>query len=262
MRRYSEEVKKYIEANVKGRATSELVKMVNSKFGLDFNENRMRAYKKNHKLRSGVSTGWPKGHASKQYPREIKKYIYSNYKGVGNKEMAERLNKIFGTAYTTKQLNAYYKNHKLNSGLTGRFKKGHVPANKGRKGYCPPGCEKGWFKKGRTPLNHKPVGSERKAVDGYILIKTAEPNVWKPKHKVIWEKEHGSIPKSHVLIFLDGDKENICLENLKLVTKAESLIMNREGLRSEEAEYTKTAALIAKVKAAGYEKRKQLEAEG
>ena len=37
--------------------------------------------------------------------------------------------------------------------ITGRFLKGHIPYNKGMKGQCAKGCEKGWFKKGHKPKN-------------------------------------------------------------------------------------------------------------
>ncbi len=46
------------------------------------------------------------------------------------------------------------------------------------KGIVFKGSEKGWFEKGHISKNHKPIGSERINVAGYIEIKTAEPNKW------------------------------------------------------------------------------------
>lgn len=256
MRRYPEEVHKFIAENVQGRTTKELVELVNAKFGPIFTESKMKSYKTNHKLKSGTPCGLPAGRPTELYPEEVKKFIEENHKGVGPKAMAELLNKTFGTNYTREQLKSYYGNHKINSGLTGYFKKGHTPANKGVKGYHTPGCEKGWFKKGQKPLNHKPVGSERIDVDGYTLIKTAEPNIWEPKHKVLWEEKNGKVPEGHVLTFLDGDKRNISLENLALITMAESLEITRSNLRSANPDFTKTGILIAKVKIARSKRKK------
>ena len=41
------------------------------------------------------------------------------------------------------------------------FLPGNVPPNKGRKGYSPPGCEKGWFRTDENPINTRPLYSER-----------------------------------------------------------------------------------------------------
>jgi hypothetical protein len=194
---------------------------------------------------------------SKEYPQEVRKFILKHLQGTGPAKMAELLNKEFGTDYTRSQLKSYYGNHKLNSGTDGRFEKGHVPANKGKKGYHAPGCEKSWFKNGHISMNHRPVGSERiDNKNGYTLIKIAEPNTWVLKHKYIWEAANGPVPDGYVLTFLDGDKRNISLENLELITMAESLEINRSGLRCGNTELTKIGILIAKIKIAGKKKKK------
>ncbi|MDF2889762.1 MAG: hypothetical protein K0R80_129 [Clostridia bacterium] len=251
MKKYSKEVKDFIEENVLGTTTKELIKQVNAKFGTDFTESEMKSYKSNNNLKSGTPLGLPAGRPTELYPEEVKRFIAENHTGIGPKNMAELLNKTFNKNYTTAQMKSYYSNHNINSGLSGYFSKGHTPQNKGQKGYHAPGSEKGWFKKGNIPVNHKPVGSERVDVDGYTLIKTAEPNVWTLKHKVIWEEKNGNVPKGYVLTFLDGNKGNITLENIALITMAESLEMTRSNLRSDNPEFTKTGILIAKVKAAG-----------
>ena len=80
------------------------------------------------------------------------------------------------------------------------IKKGNVPANKGKKQteYMTPEAiaktAKTRFKKGNTPHNHKPVGYQRITQDGYIEVKTEEPNIFKLKHRLVWEKEFGEIP--------------------------------------------------------------------
>lgn len=250
MRRYTEEVRNFIELNVKGKSKHELTELVNEKFGTIFTASKMKCYLNNHKLKSGLTRGYKAGQPSKVYSEEIIDFIKSNYTGVGPKEMSELINKTFNKSYTRSQIRGYYKNHHLDSGIKGQFPKGHISPNKGRKGLYIVGSEKGWFKKGLPPSNLKPVGSERFGKDGYILIKTAEPNVWRPKHKVLWEAMNGKVPSGHVLTFLDGDKLNLDLDNLALITMTESLVLTKSRLRSSNAEYTKTGIIIAKLRIA------------
>lgn len=192
------------------------------------------------------------------YPDEVKKFIEENVKGITSIELTRLLNDRFGTDYGPNHIRAYMKNHKLTNGLNTCFKKGNEPFNKGLKGQCAPGCEKSWFKKGQMPSNHKPIGSERiDSKDGYILIKTAEPRTWRHKHRVIWEQHNGPVPRNHVVIFLDGDKKNLDINNLGLISRSELKIMNQRGLIYDNAEATKTGVMIAKVIDTGHKRRKK-----
>lgn len=103
------------------------------------------------------------------------------------------------------------------------------------------------FQKGNIPKAHREVGSERIDRDGYILIKTKEPNKWEFKHRYIYESLYGSIPTGHKLIFADGNRQNVDINNLILVSNAEELIMNSRGLYKRNAELTRTGSLIAKL---------------
>lgn len=242
-RKYTKEVRLYIAKSVPGRTTRELVELVNAKFGTLFTLSQLKSYKSNHKLRSGTPCGLPAGHASKQYPEEVKNYIIQNHRGISHTEMARQLNERFGTNYSREKIKCFYGNHKLNSGLTGRFEKGHNPINKGVKGvHLSPETE---FKKGNMPRNHRDVGSERVNIDGYTEIKVAEPSKWRPKHHVVWEAANGPLPKGHVLIFADSDKTNIALDNLIPVTHSQLVRLNRNGLIHNDAELTRTGVIIA-----------------
>ncbi len=166
-------------------------------------------------------------------------------------EITEMFNKHFDLNLKVSQIVSCKHNHNIASGIDCRFQKGMIPANKGKKGYMSPDqykrCATTMFKKGHMPQNHRPVGSERIDRDGYVLIKVEEPNKWKPKHRVLWENANGPIPKKHRLIFADGNRQNITLDNLILVSYAESFIMNQRKLFSENGDHTKTGAIIAKV---------------
>lgn len=179
------------------------------------------------------------------WSKEEKEYLKEITPGHHHKEIQELMNKKFNLNLTMNQIKGAIGRYKLNTGLTGQFKKGHTPFNKGMKGICAKGCEKTWFRKGNTPVNHKPVGSERVSVDGYVEIKVAEPNKWRLKHNIIWEEHNGPIPKGHALIFGDRNTQNLDINNLILVSRKQLLILNRNNLIKNDAELTKTGVIIA-----------------
>lgn len=176
-------------------------------------------------------------------------FIRENAKGVGNQDLADLLNGKFGLNVTGTQVKSWKRNHGVSSGLTGHFEKGSIPVNKGTKGIYNVGGNKTSFKKGDKPHNYKPIGSTRVDKDGYKLIKIRDDGPWhkrwRHEHKVIWEKENGPIPKGHVVIFIDGNKENITLDNLKMITNRQLLALNRNGWKFEDEELLETGLLLA-----------------
>lgn len=247
--KYTEEMQQFIQEHYKDVSVKELASMFNERFKMEISNSAMKSYLKNRKMKSGRPTGCSKGVYSKQFPKEIAEYIQQNYKGTGHSSMAMDLNERFGTSYSAEQIKSYYANHKLNSGLNGRFEKGHVPANKGQK--MSPGqyekCKGTMFKKGQVPGNHREVGSERITKDGYIEIKIAEPNKWRLKHLVIWEAVNGPLPSQHAILFRDDNKQNTDISNLRLIKRSELLIMNRYDIRGEDAETMDAAANLAQL---------------
>jgi len=185
-----------------------------------------------------------------KFPPEIKEFIKNNISGRSTYILTEIINKKYGTSYTVKQIRTYKNNRHLVNGIDCKFQKGHVPANKGTN---IGGWEPTQFKKGCIAKNKKPIGSESirtcdKRNHKYVYVKIAEPNKWREKHLLVWEKQNGKIPPGHCIIFLDGNTLNVVPENLIIVSKAVNLMLNRLNLRFDNPEYTKTAILIAKLK--------------
>lgn len=191
---------------------------------------------------------------------EVIQFMIDNYKGKDNIELAELLNKRFDLNTNEDRVSNVKANLKRRKGIDlrtginrGCFKKGNIPANKDKKWdeYLTKEQQersrKTCFKKGNIPKQYRPVGSERVTVDGYIEIKTQDPNVWELKHRVVYEQHYGKIPEKHNVIFLDGNRQNLDINNLKLVSKAEDLIMNRNKLFSSDQDITKTGTIIANV---------------
>lgn len=180
-------------------------------------------------------------------------------KGLRNDELTNRINAEFGTHFTVKQVKNCKERNNILSGFDGRFKKGSSPWNKGLKGWCPKGAEKGHFPKGGLPPTTRPMWSERIDRDGYTYIKTDETKKWELKHRWIYEQAHGELPRGTAVIFLDGDKSNFDLSNLKAVTRAELAIMCHEGMFSDCPEITESNLYIAKLKIATVKARKDKE---
>ena len=182
---------------------------------------------------------------------EVVDYILAHYKGTGYQAMADALNERFGTAFSAADIKSVYSRHHLNSGLTGRFEKGHVPPNKGKKGMeVHPNAKATQFKAGHKPVNTKPVGSIVTRSDGYLQRKIAEPNEWKFEHVRVYEEAHGPIPEGYKLLFLDGDTTNCALDNLILVDRKTHIELNRRHLRFSDPEMTQSGVAIAKARLA------------
>lgn len=253
--KYPEEIYEFVKANVEGRTNKELAEMVNVKFDMQFTEGSMKSYVGNHKLYRKKRGGYRKVF-SKTFPEEIVEYIKVNYKGIGPKEMAAVLNAKFGSSYTKEQLTAYYKNHKLNSGLDGRFQKGHQNPHKGDKNYRIPNSEATRFKPGNKPHNTVPVGTEIVDTDGYHKVKVAEPNKWEFVHKRVWKQHFGKIPKGMMVSFKDRNKDNLSPDNLMLISNEENLELIRSHLRFDNQEATTVGLTVAKVKIAARNRKK------
>lgn len=180
---------------------------------------------------------------------EQKEFLRKYYPSNSQRDLLVLFNQHFQLNINMNQLKACLKNHTITSGRTGYFEKGCSPANKGKK--FPGQVNKTSFKKGDKPKNYKPVGYERVDRDGYVLIKVSDTGAWherwQHKHKVVWEKANGPIPKGHVLIFLDRNKQNITLENLQLITQAQLARMNQNKLFQRDPELTKTGVVIANI---------------
>lgn len=171
---------------------------------------------------------------------------------------------------TEAQLLAFRKRQRINSGRTGRFEKGNPSHNKGRKGYCPPGSQKGHFKKGQTPHTFKGAGHESiDPKDGYVWLIVAETNPHTGaatrrvmKHRWLWEQANGPVPEGYALKCLDGDRTNTDPSNWEPVKRGVLSRLNggpRKKRLSYDAappELKPTVMAIAKVQQAVHELRK------
>lgn len=131
---------------------------------------------------------------------------------------------------------ACYQSWNRKHGKSGaRFATGHAPWNKDKKGlHLNPATE---YKKGRRSERWLPVGSEtiREDKTGNLraFIKLAEPNVWRERAIIVWERENGPLPEGKVVHHRDRDSLNDAPRNLQDLTRAEHINEHRHELKAE-----------------------------
>lgn len=236
--------KEYLIEIAQGKFAEDITLLMNKKFDLQLTPTQIKAFKSRYGIKS--NTNGPRTPA-KLFTTEQEDFIRENNFNRTSFEIADMLKIKFGISITPGQIKNFRSRYKLPPcGLTGRFEKEHVPANKGVKS---PGTgdQATIFQKGHIPKNHRPVGSIRICCDGYIYEKIAEPRKWKQKHVIVWESIHGPKPKNSAIIFLDKDKTNLDPNNLMCVKRNELVRINQNHLLYENAEISKAGVLIAKI---------------
>jgi hypothetical protein len=157
-----------------------------------------------------------------KYTPEIVRFIKENVKKTKSDfELTELVNKEFGTAFDYEQLRTAKQKNKIKRG-------------------------EHWRK--------KPVLSERLNCEGYTLVKVSDEGKswqqWRLKHILLWEQANGKAPKGHRVIFLDGNKSNVALDNLACIPCNVYNSMLKNNLHYNNSELTKTGILIARHKIA------------
>jgi len=194
----------------------------------------------------------------RRYDEEERRFLRDNIPGRSYAEITATFNawnthfplledRVPSPPITPTQVNSFCGNNNISTGRTGHFQKGQAAHNKGKKWRPEWRKSSTRFKKGNIPPNHRPVGSTRISRDGYTEVKVAEPKKWRLLHLITWEKAYGKVPKGHVVIFGDGNKQNFDLDNLLLVTRAQLVRLNQQKLIGASVELTKTGILVADV---------------
>lgn len=152
-------------------------------------------------------------------------------------EVADMFEDRFGVRLSVSQVkNAKMRYHVRSGTSGGQFKPGQKAWNKGvpsSEWISPEAmerCRASRYQPGNVPLNAKAfkVGDERINADGYTEVKIAElrskevKKVWKQKHLIVWEREHGcKVPDGHAVVFADQDKSNFDPSNLVAIRRSD-----------------------------------------
>jgi hypothetical protein len=244
---------RFLTKNVKGRTQKDLVALFNKRFRMKKTASAIKTLCLRYGLKNdGYGQNQPHLEERKYHEKHLN-YLRKIVPGKPFKTALIMFNKKFGFDIGIKAFGTLCKRYDIANGLCTTFQKGHVPFYKGKKGQYAPGCEVSWFKKGHMPENTMPLGSERLSKDGYIEVKYSNdggpPNKrWKGKHRIIWERENGPISKGCAIIFLDGNKRNFKLNNLRMVSRGELAVLNHTHMLDADEEVVEANIEIAKIK--------------
>lgn len=180
--------------------------------------------------------------------------------GHSQSEIADMFEDRFGIRLSVVQI----KNAKVRFGVRsgtngGQFVKGQRAWNKGMplSEWMSPEAEQrcvaGRFKPGNLPHNSSVyrIGDERVNGDGYVEVKVMDRptdghhNNWRPKHLIVWEREHGrKVPDGHAVVFADMDRSNFDPENLVAIKRSDLVQINRMGLAYHDPESLRVCLAI------------------
>lgn len=139
-----------------------------------------------------------------------------------------------------------------NKGGSTRFAKGHRTWNTGMKG-LQIGGEATQFKpgqrQGRAVEIYQPIGAER-VRDGYLYRKMRDTGPmhkrWEMVHRLNWEAAHGPIPDGYVVVFRNGNRMDVGIENLEMISRTD--LAARNTINRYPAEIKALIRLNAKVR--------------
>ncbi len=153
----------------------------------------------------------------RKHNQEMKDWIESIAKDKTSKELVQLVNEKYNETYNVKTLVKYLWRNKI------QYKR-----NKNKVHQYGVSCE---------------IGSERIKTDGgFILVKTSE-NKWEYKHKLLYEQHYNTkLKEDEFIIFLNGDRTDCRIENLKKVSRRNASIyatFNRNyGIKFNDEEMT------------------------
>ena len=215
---------RWLQANYKGRWPKDLAAEMTQRFGYIIPPSRVSYYLYHLGLKTGV--GAP------LLSKEQYQWLKDHCQGLTYKDQQKQVLDKFGVHLTLVQVKDMRNRWRMNSGLTGHYKKG----------------QKSW--------NTRPDGYESVDTDGFVHIKTPGARKMTYKHRWVWEQAHGPIPAGHVLVFLDGDRTNCSLDNLTVLPRGIHARMCQRHLYSDDPEKTKSGILVAKLLSKRYARKK------
>lgn len=202
----------------------EFAEKFNSEFGTEKSANALQQFL-TKKLGFYIITEKLKTH----YTKEQEEWILQNYKTAnGLDDLTKMFNKKFGTERTKTQISDKCSK---GMGLNG------IP-------------NKTTYRKGNEK-EQCPIGTIRKSSNGATYIKAKDSKLsfqsgyrepyWIPIQKKIWQEHYGKVSSGKMVIFLDGNHENLDIENLYCIDRKISAVMAKNRWFTSSREHTLTA---------------------
>lgn len=232
------------------RTIESVRKEANKKFGLDVSYQKMKGYyyRKDLPFRRNVR------HNILLTDKEAE-YMASIIPGRLSRDVARMMKEKFGTDLTVKQVQAWKKNHKSPSGYDTRWRPGRPSWIAGKKfpGHTNAGC----WEKGHVAFNNLPIGTTR-IHGGYWVVKVRDGRLndnWELLHRHIWEEANGPVPEGHRVIFRDGNRDNVALENLICVSTQDAAVAVLKYGLTDDPDINDAIINVAKLKRKTRERR-------
>jgi len=248
---YTPEQLDWLREHYPRMALADLTAAFNENFPLSKTPNQIKSTLKNH----NITCGRPRGQLNKGrsiYTAEQTDWLRENYPRLPLKELTQDFNAVFNQQLSAGTVHSACKRFGIQCGRDGRFKQGFTPWNTGTKGLVAPNS--GNFANGHRPKNWVPIGSERINGDGYRDRKLTDTGVgrvdWVPVHRIVWEQANGPLPVGQAVIFIDGDKTNIALDNLQDVSRGELGVLNKQGFTTLPLQLRRTFIATVKLQVA------------
>lgn len=222
---YADCHKKWIESNKdKYNSYEDLAKDFNRVFKCEKSTNALQQYI-TKKCGIYLCTEKTMTHFTKQQ----EDFLVENFsKCSGYAELTSLFNDEFGDFRSVSQISDKCAKQLKLKGMQNktRFAKGNIKTQ----------CPIGTVRKSRNKTTYiKVLDSKYSYAKGY-----REP-WWIPIQKKVYQDKYGKVPKGKMVIFLDGNSENLSIENLYMIDRKISAILAKNGWYSQNAEQTLTA---------------------
>jgi len=226
---YTQEEIDFLKSIVKGRILYQVNELYKEKFNKTLTVNELYAFRRRYKIKAG--TFYRGGKYVYEFTDDEIKWLTEVVSGENtSKQIIKMYKEKYGKELTYNKLQRFKVRYKVKSGIDGCFGKGN-PLNGNPP--APIGSERVFYEKGN--INQKRT-----------RIKVA-PYKWVEKQRYVYEQHYGKIPKNCVIIFLDGNRDNFDIKNLKCITHKEHEIMAGNNLYFKNKELNETSIAIAKL---------------
>lgn len=271
--KYTSEVIEYLKKNA-DLPIKEQVQCLKECFGLDVSYGSVVNVRKKEKIKRSV-------HFNSIFPKHVQDFIKENRYVYRNKEMAEAVNKTFGTSYTHRQITFFRRKNNIGYSLftseMGDFIVRHKNESNAEiteklnrtfgtnytifqvRGYISNRKIRG-VQRSFRPYKHKEF-DERLKNGGNCRWEVLVNGRWIPKSRYIYEKATGEkVEEGKICVFLDGNIENFSLDNMIFVSRSLLGFVNiyLNGTCKNNGELTKFKYDIAELKLLISEKQKKL----
>lgn len=210
----TKEIKEYLRVNASKHIIDELIPLLYIEFGVKYKTEQLRKILNYNKI------PYKRVEMRKYNPKQ-KEYLLKISHDYTPRQLMEITNKKFNTNYTFKEFHMYLRKNKIPFKYEDKAKA---------------------HKKGEE----YPIGSLGMN-KGMVTIKVGK-NKWIPKQRYIYEQHYGvKLKPNQFVIFLDGDRTNYNIDNLRVVDNKVAGYIGNYDLRSKNKQLSELGLNIAKL---------------